>query len=137
MRSASRPGEAATGTTDRGSSSLELLIVFPLLLTLVFALVAGALGYHARNVALAAADEGLRAATNETGDVAAGAGAATDFLASSGGSRFLSGVEITTATSGEEVSVTVRGSSLSLLPGIPGLPVAQTAAGPRERFTTG
>lgn len=115
--------------------SLELVVVFPVVLLIIFGVIQGALYYHARNVALAAAQEGLRAARAETGTAADGAQGAQQFLADAGGSGVLTGATVTPSRTPTAASVTVTGSSLSVLPGIPGLRVTQTAAGPVERFT--
>ena len=50
---------------DRGSASVELVVLMPLLLLILFAGVQGAVYYHARTLAIAAAQEGARAAARE------------------------------------------------------------------------
>lgn len=127
----------ARGRDERGSVSLELVVVFPVVILIIFGVIQGALYYHARSVALAAAQEGLRAARAETGTAPAGGQAAQQFLTAAGGSSVMTGATVTPTRTATDASVTVRGQALSVLPGIPGLPVTQTAAGPIERFTTG
>ena len=52
-----------TGTEpDRGSSTLEIAILGPALLLLIFGVVQAALWFYARNLALAAVQEGADAA---------------------------------------------------------------------------
>jgi Flp pilus assembly protein TadG len=120
---------------DRGSASLQLVVVFPVLMLMIFGVVQGALYYHARTIALAAAQEGLRDARVENGTASSGAARAREFIAQAG-DGLLTGVIISPSRSAVSARVTVRGRSLRLFPGLPGLPVSQTADGPVERLTT-
>jgi Flp pilus assembly protein TadG len=120
---------------DRGSSSLEITVLFPVVLLLVFAVVQGALYYHARNVALAAASDGLTAARARAGSSEEGRRAAASFLERAGGRDVLLDAQVAAVRSGATAEVTVSGHVMSLLPGLPGLSVSQTASGPVERFT--
>ena len=119
-----------------GSTSLELVVLFPVLLAVIFGLVQGALWFHARNVAAAAAQEGVRVARVETGTAEAGRARAAGFLADAGGADVLTDPTIDVTTDAQRVRVVVAGRSISVLPGVPGLAVEQSAAGPVERFTT-
>lgn len=127
---------ARLGGRDGGSSSLELVVLFPAVLLLFFGVVQGALYYHARNVALAAAREGLRAERAVGGSPSAGAGQAQQFLDDAGGGKVLTGTSITPALTVTQASVTVTGRSYSIVPGLPGFSVSQTATGTVERYTT-
>jgi hypothetical protein len=104
----------------------------------IFGAVQGALYLHGRNVALAAAEEGVRAARLDGAarTPAAAAAGARSFLDAVAETDNLSELVITPTVSGEQVRVTVTARTLSLLPGVPGLQVSQTAAGPVERFTS-
>lgn len=139
-----RPGRTQPGARDRrvaaeverGSVSLELAILFPAVLLLVFAIVQYGLWFHARSLALTAAQEGVTAATTYTANPAAGPARAREFLDTHAGD-LLTDVTITTdGTSTTEVRVQVTGRSLSLLPGTPGPAVSQAAQAGVERFTT-
>lgn len=121
---------------ERGSLSLELTVLFPVVLLLIFTIVQGALYYHARNVALAAAQEGVRVARAENGTRAAGGQAARDFVNQSGGAGVLTGLEVTPTRNATKATVTVSGRAVSAIPGMPGFTITQTAEGPVERFTT-
>ena len=46
---------------ERGSSSIQMVILMPALFSIMFLGMQGALYYHARTVAIAAAQEGARA----------------------------------------------------------------------------
>jgi Flp pilus assembly protein TadG len=123
------------GTGDRGSASLELVIVFPVLLLLIFGGVQGALYYYGRSIALAAAQEGSRAAAAQNGSTGAGHTAATTFITQAGGTDVLQGPQISSSRSATDATVTVHGSSLSILPFWGGLTITQSASTPLERLT--
>ena len=120
---------------ERGSVSLELAVVFPVVLLLIFGTVQGALYYHARNVALAAAQEGVVDARVESGSAGAGVARAQGFLADAGGSSVLLNAAVSSDRSATEVTITVRGVAPSVLPGLSGFSLTQSASGPLERVT--
>ena len=62
-----------------------MVILLPALFAVMFLGMQAALFYHARTVAIAAAQEGARAAGAEDGTAAAGIAAASDFVADTGG----------------------------------------------------
>jgi len=120
---------------DRGSTSVELAVLFPVMLLVITALIQYALWFHARSVALAAAQEGVTAARVYTADPAAGLERARTFI-DTHADGVLTDVAVTATNPGpDQVGVEVTGRSLSLLPGVPGLLVTQSAEGPVERFT--
>lgn len=123
------------GTRDRGSVSLELVIVFPVFLLLIFGGIQGAMYYYGRSIALAAAQEGSRAAAAQNGSSGTGYSAATTFIAKAGGGDVLQGTQISSSQSATAATVTVRGSSLSILPGWGGPDITQSASAPLERLT--
>jgi hypothetical protein len=105
------------------------------MLLIVFGIVQGVFWYHARTVALAAAGSGVAVARTETGTLAGGRAAASDFVQRAGGAGVLTGLQVTGSRSAGEASVTVSGRAPSMVPGVPGPPVRQTASGPVERVT--
>jgi Flp pilus assembly protein TadG len=134
------PRRASGGRTlrrqdARGSATLEITVLFPTVLLVTFGLIQGALYYHARDVALAAAADGLTAARSRAGTSEEGRRAAGAFLARAGGPGVLAAPTVTSARTATTATVTVSGSAISLVPGLPGWSVAQTASGPVERFT--
>lgn len=120
---------------ERGSVSLETVIVFPVVLLLIFGAVQGALYFHARNVALAAAQEGVVDARVESGSSEAGIARAQTFLTDAGGDGVLRNSVVGASRSATEVTITVRGAAPSVLPGISGIALTQSASGPLERVT--
>lgn len=124
----------STPAGERGSSSLELVIVFPAIMLIIFGGITAALFFHARNVAQAAAQEGLREATAVNGTGRAGEQRARQFIDNAGGRDVLQDVTITRDVAANWATVTVEGRSLTLLPGMT-LRIEQSATGPVERFT--
>jgi Flp pilus assembly protein TadG len=128
----------APGRDERGSISLELVVVFPAILLVLFFGVQVALYYYARNIALAAAQEGLRTARAENGTAAQGQLRAYEFISSANsGGGVLTGVSVNPSRTTTEASITVTGNALEVIPFLPMPKVTQTAVGPVERFTTG
>ena len=115
--------------------SVEIAILFPALLLLVTAIVQYGLWFHARSVALAAAQEGAAAAASYQAAPDSGADRARAFLDDHAGDT-LSSVEVTqSAPAPGQVAVQVTGHAISLLPGVAGPTVTQSAEAPLERFT--
>jgi Flp pilus assembly protein TadG len=119
---------------DAGSVSLELAVIFPALLLLIIAAVQAGLLFHARHLAQAAAQEGLRATRQYDGTTTAGQQAAAGLLTQSAGD-LLAGRQISVQRNGQQADVRITGHAISLLPGVT-LTVSANAAGPVERFTT-
>ena len=76
-----------------------------------------ALFYHAKTVAIAAAQQGARAAGAEQGRESDGVGAANDFLDEAGGDDVLTGTSTSANRTATTATVTVSGFSLSVIPG--------------------
>lgn len=119
----------------RGAVSVELVVVLPAFLALIFGIIQGGLFFHARTVALAAAQEGVRAASSLDGTAGDGATAAAQFLSKAGGDAALSDSTVAPQRTPTEATVTVSGFAPSVLPGWTGPRVVQTATSPVERFT--
>ncbi|MFD7708578.1 TadE family protein [Streptomyces sp. NPDC059786] len=111
-----------------------MVIVFPLVLLATVAVVQACLWYYARQIALTAAREGATAARAYQAGPADGTARARDVLGRTAGDS-LRGCSVTASSDGQRVRVTVSGVALSMLPGVPGLQVSQSASGPVERFT--
>lgn len=118
---------------DRGSVSVELVILLPALFAVMFIGVQAALYHHARTVAIAAAQEGARAAGSEHGREADGTAAAKAFLQNAGDDA-LQGARTSADRSETTATVTVRGFSLSVIPGWNPV-IEQSATVPVERIT--
>ena len=119
---------------ERGSSSIQMVILMPALFSIMFLGMQGALYYHARTVAIAAAQEGARAAGSQNGTAVGGISAASSFVSDAGGKDVLPGAHMTGGRSATTATVTVTGTSLSVIPGWSPA-VSQSASVPVERIT--
>lgn len=124
--------------SERGSSAIELAVLAPALLVLVWLTIQFALYIQGRQVALAAAQIGARVARQEAASVpgwqADAEGRAQNYYQGLG-TRVLGGTVTATAvvTGPSRVQVTVTGNVASILLGLP-LPIHETAGGPVECF---
>lgn len=120
---------------DSGLSTLETVLVVPVLLLAVMLAFQLALWWHARHVAEAAAQEGLRAARAYDGTAAAGHTRTQDYLDRLGG-PIITSRQVHASRTATEARLTVRGTSPRLVPGVT-LLIKVDAASPVERFTVG
>jgi Flp pilus assembly protein TadG len=127
-------GRTAAVRRERGSSSIQMVILMPALFSIMFLGMQGALYYHARTVAIAAAQEGARAAGSQNGTAAEGVSAASSFVSDAGGKDVLPGAHMTGGRSATTATMTVTGTSLSVIPGWSPA-VSQSASVPVERIT--
>jgi Flp pilus assembly protein TadG len=129
-RSRHRPVAARA---ERGSTSIQMVLLLPALFAVMFLGMQAALYYHARSIALASAQEGARAAGAENGTTSAGVSTARDYLTDTAGDA-LSGARVTGSRSATTATITVRGTPLSVVPGW-APPVTQSATVTVERIT--
>jgi Flp pilus assembly protein TadG len=120
---------------DRGSATLEVSVLGPVLLLVVFTVIQVGLWSYARSLALGAAQEGLAAGRAYGATAEAGQERARSFLDATAGDS-LRGSAVTSTATASTLRIEVTGRALSVLPGVPGLPVSQRAEGPIERFTS-
>jgi Flp pilus assembly protein TadG len=118
----------------RGSATIEIAVLAPVLLLVVFTIVQVGLWSYARSLALGAAQEGVAAGRAYRAPAEAGRIRAEQFLATSAGDSLLAPAVVARATP-STVRVEVTGRAQSVLPAVPGLPVRQHAEGPIERWT--
>lgn len=97
----------------------------------IFAIIQAGLWYHARNVALSAAQRGVERARVQGANIGQGTAATTDFLNRAGSSISDRSV---TGTDGATVRIEVSGTVSTWIPGL-NLPVRQHASAARERVT--
>ncbi|MFJ5877409.1 TadE/TadG family type IV pilus assembly protein [Streptomyces sp. S1] len=121
---------------DRGSSPIQVAILFPVVILLLLALTQGFLAAYAHNAAATAAREGVSAGRMYGAGPGEGAAKARSAVDAVGG-NILTGASVSTAgSSADRISVTVQGRAISLVPGMGGWPVTASASGPVERWTT-
>src|SRR3954467_8164896 len=118
-------------TTDQGSASVSIAIIFPAIALLFLALAQTVMLAAAHDVAIGSAEEGLRVARAHNNTLAQGQNAAIAFAHH----EPILLAPHATASGTTTITVTVHGSAPSLLPGMH-LSTSGTAAGARERFTT-
>lgn len=113
-----RPRSRARGLwwCERGSVSIQLVILMPAMFAVMFLGLQAALTYHARTLAIASAQEGARAAGAQNGTAGAGIRTARDYLTATGGDA-LTSTTVTGERTATTATVTVRGVALSVLPG--------------------
>ena len=135
-RSHRRRGRRRPWAADRGSLTVELAIIFPVFLVLLFIGVQAALWYHARSLCLSAAQAGLRAGRVQGAGPAEGQAAAQSFLIRVADDS-VTNTEVTASATAATLRVQVRGTAPKVIP-LPGLSftVSQSATGGRDRFTT-
>jgi len=119
---------------DRGSASVQIVILMPALFLLMFVGMQAALIYHGRTVAIAAAQEGARAAAAQYSSAEAGHLAAQQFVASAGGEDVLRGLTVTATRDATTAAVVVTGATMSVVPGW-APQIVQSASAPVERVT--
>lgn len=119
---------------DRGDTSIQMAIVFPFVLLATVAVVQASMWFYARQIALTAAREGLTAARAYQAGPSDGRARATSVLGRSAGDSLL-GYRVAVGSDGQRVRVQVSGTAMSMIPGLPGLNVSQSASGPVERWT--
>jgi Flp pilus assembly protein TadG len=119
---------------DRGASTLELALLTPVLLLVILLVVQFAMVYHARHVALAAAQSGARVARETgTGDWKGAAEAKAREYVRQIGPELLTGV--TPQADGDQSGrwVTVTGTAVRVVPFLT-FHVSQRSGGPIECY---
>jgi Flp pilus assembly protein TadG len=117
---------------ERGSTIAETVIVAPAVFLLIMTVVQVALVAHARNVAEAAAQDGVATARRFDGSASDGSATATAALGALG-PRMLTDRRVSVDRSPTTAAVTITGRVISLTPGLD-LTITATASGPVERY---
>ena len=119
---------------ERGALAVELAVVFPVVLLLVWIGFQLAFVFLANRVALAAAEEGARSARGYAGSAAAGDARAHRFLAQLD-SNVLLQPQVHAYRTSERAGVVVEGQTQQVVPGLGlVLHVRRAVDGPVERF---
>ena len=128
------PTSGSRQAGERGSASIQMVVLLPALFAVMFLGMQAALFYHARTVAIAAAQQGARAAAGENGSTSNGVSAASDFISHAGGEDVLVDARASAHRTATTVTVAVTGHALSVIPGWTPA-VVQSASLPVERLT--
>nr|WP_103889134.1 TadE family protein [Actinacidiphila yanglinensis] len=113
-----------------------MAIVFPVVILMTIAVVQASMWYYARNIALTAAREGVNAGRGYQSSPGDGAARARSTLDRIGGDSLHGPGVSTDGSTADTVTITVSGTAISMLPGVPGLHVSQSASAAREQWTT-
>lgn len=124
---------APASSPDRGAATLPYVIIFPFMLLVIGMCMQAALWFTARNAALASAQEGLRAARAQHGNLGAGQSAATRFATEVADGQLLTPAVHVSTDTGQTIVVRVTGKVPSFVPGLK-VSVSQVARGPKERW---
>lgn len=122
----------ASRQSDRGSVSVQMVLLMPTLLLLVWIALGAAMYFYGRTTALAAAQAGAAAGAADTGTAADCVRTATDLAGRAGDA--LDGLQVTCQVRAQTVTATVTGNTLSLVPGWEPVTI-QSATVPREEVT--
>ncbi len=125
---AGRPGE-------HGSVTVQMVILLPVVFLFMFMAMQGALWFHARAIALGAAQEGARVASADGSSGPAGAAAAASFVADAGGDGVLLGSRVNATRDATVATVTVTGNAHTVIPGWAPV-IQQSATVPVEQLTS-
>ncbi len=117
---------------ERGDDNVAAAIIFSFILLVAWVILQVAVVLLGRGVALEAARDGVRAARLAPVDTAAAASAAAGYVTRATGS-WLDNVAANAWTEGRNVSVTVTGEAVSLVP-FAQFPISQTSSGPIEEL---
>lgn len=124
-----------SGGRERGAVSLEMAILFPLVLMLTFGAVQTGLWFEARSMCQAAAEAGVRAGKVLHAPAGAGTTAARSYLADVSNGLVVAPA-VTEARTTATIDVTCSGQAQNVIP-LPGLNIAvvQSSHAGLERFT--
>jgi len=124
-------GRALRRRDERGIAAPEFVVVMPLVMLIFLMLVQWSVQLYNDRIVHAAAREAAVDAASWEGTESAGRQTASEYLADSGSDLSNTSVKITVGAT--EVTVTVSGDVMTLLPGFTKR-VSATATVPRERF---
>ena len=121
---------------ERGDIALELVLIAPIIIFMIFLVIQFSLWYHARHVVTVAAQEGARAAraanTSSAAAETAGRNRAYAFIDTLGGS-IVEDPNVVVNRGVNTVSVRVTANAVHVIPGL-SLQVRGQSVGPIERF---
>jgi Flp pilus assembly protein TadG len=117
---------------EQGASAIDMVIVFPITLFLIFGIIQFGIWYHAADIARAAAQEGARTASAYQSTAAAGA-ASADRVLSENANGMIDHTSVIPYRDQNVATVTVKGQALQVIPFIP-LSITAKATAPVEAF---
>lgn len=118
---------------ERGNATIQIAILFPAMLLIVLACIQASVYWYCHEAALSAAQEGVRVTAANDGTVGKGTDRANAFLKRIAGT-LIESTQVTGHRTNRESSITIRGTAMSLIPGIPWT-VSATATLPSEEYS--
>ena len=118
--------------SQRGDATVETILTVPVLMFLILVVIQAGLWFHGAQIVEAAAEEGVRAGSVETGTAADAEGRAREFIVRLSPS-IASAAEVQASRTVDVTRVTVRSRVQAVIPGLR-LAVSGVAASPSERF---
>ncbi|MBV9022535.1 MAG: pilus assembly protein [Streptomycetaceae bacterium] len=111
-----------------------MVIVLPFIILFALLIAQASMWYYAREAAQTAAREGVSAGRTYHSSIDAGTSRAQAVASQIGGNSLL-GVGVSAAgSSADRIAITVSGHAPSLIPGMSGPSISQSASGPRENW---
>jgi Flp pilus assembly protein TadG len=126
------PAKLDWARDDSGFSALEMVVIFPVTIMMVFGIIQFGIWYHANDIAQAAAQKAAQTASAYNGTQAGGFQVAAQVLEQNADGLILH-THVASARDQQVATVTVNGYALQVIPFIP-LPVEATATVPVEAF---
>lgn len=120
---------------ERGDGPVQAAILAPMVIALSLLMVQGGIYYHARTIAVNAAQVGVESSRAYNSSAGAGQAAAQSYLGTTGSSAF-STVNISSSRSATTATVTVSARTASMLPGVSLPMINARAQAPVERLTS-
>ena len=117
---------------ERGSVTLENIIIWPVVMVFMFGFFQFALWLHARDLAHGAATSAYYEARLYDGTIPDAQAVGRAVIEASGGT--IEGANVVVTKNVTTVTVTVTGNTALIVPGWPGSGVSETVTGPVERF---
>ncbi|MFI1580775.1 TadE family protein [Embleya sp. NPDC020630] len=116
--------------------SISMAIIFPVFILVLLSVIQVCLWWYAREVALQAAQEGVEVGRATEGDRGKAEQRGRNVVKDLGGGMLKDPKVIPERTGEGRIRVTVRGTSLSIVPGLGSLTITQHADGVVERWTS-
>ena len=126
------PSGSGRTKDDSGSSALEMAVIFPVTIFIVFGIVQFGIWYHANDIAQAAAQQAVRSASAYGATQTDGSTEAGKVLNENAHGLIIH-TQITCSRGAQTATVTVTGEAIQVIPFIP-LPVKAIATAPVEAF---
>jgi Flp pilus assembly protein TadG len=135
LRSRRRRDPPGRGRRDRGSTTLQFIILGPVFFGFILGIIQVAAYYHGRNVVASAAQIGLQVARAQDATAAAGSSAAWGYLGTAA-PAYLTGLSVDASRAGGAAQVQISSDPPQVIPLVPLPRISVAVSGPVEVVTT-